>query len=464
MRLGGRLAATFAALVAATALLIGAVSVLTTQRQVNAEVDQFLEQRSSQIARGQRPRPEGRQDGRRSDRRVDVAVEPDAEVQLVDARGRITANSGLTLPVDGRDVAIADDGRSTVLRTVTVDDAEYRMITQPVSGGGAVQVARALDESAALVDILRTRLLLIAIVMATIAAGVGWVLSQRITRPLRSLTTAVDSVATTRDFTVPVEAVGSDEVGRLAAGFDRMLRALDVSRRQQHRLVQDAAHELRTPLTSITANVDWLARADVEAAVRTQALDGVRTELAELNDLIDEIVDLATDRHQLAPFAPLDLADVARDAVAQLSDRTDRPVDAHLASVRVEGDPESLHRAVANLLANADKYSPPGEPVTVRVDADGLTVADRGPGIPADERDRVLDRFYRLPEHRALPGSGLGLSIVVSIVEAHHGTVSITEREGGGARVGFRLPVVDLPRRESDGGLGRDPGNRGRDT
>ncbi len=448
MGLGGKLAIAFAALVAATGLLIGAASYLTTGRQVGDEVDGFLRERASELVDGARPSPEGRTDRRsKDDRRLTVVVEPDTEVQVLADDGSIDGNSGLILPVNNRDTVLADQDGPPQLRTVTIDGDDYRLITQHLPGGGAVQVARSLDETNSLLAVLQARLLVIAGLMAAVAALAGWVLARRITQPLRSLSAAVDEVAETRDTGAPdlaVAATGADEVGHLARGFDRMLRALDLSRRQQRRLVQDAAHELRTPLTSMKANLDWLSRAErIDDETRADTLASVRAELGELNDVITEIIELATDRHELPPFTPVDLALVAEAAVVRFRAHSDRPVELRLESTTVEGDPDALRRAVANLLSNADKYSPPNAAVTVETRAGGLWVSDHGEGIPEQDRARVFDRFYRRAADRSQPGSGLGLSIVASIIDAHYGTVEVTEAEGGGATVGFRLATVE---------------------
>ncbi|MGI9623916.1 MAG: ATP-binding protein [Acidimicrobiales bacterium] len=435
------MAISFAALVAATAVLIGGASYVTTDRQVTEEIDDFLRERADEIADGERRGPQGR--GGRNDRpdtQVVLAVEPDAEVQLLDSDGSITSSSSLVLPVDSADIVLADKKAPPRLRTVTIDGDEYRMITEHIPGGGAVQVARSLEEANSLLDVLRSRFLLIGLGMALLAGVIGWVLARRTTKPLRSLTSAVDSVTETQDFSVPIDATGSDEIGRLARGFDRMLRALDVSREQQQRLVQDAAHELRTPLTSIKANVDWLSQAEgADADTRAQALEGVQRELGELNGVITEIIELATDRYELPPFAPLDLADVGRDSVQRFRARSDRTVELDASPTLVVGDADALGRAVMNLLTNAEKYSPPGTTIAARVGDGGIWVCDQGAGIPIEERELIFDRFYRSPADRSQPGSGLGLSIVAGIVDAHDGAVSVSDSPHGGACVGFTL-------------------------
>ncbi|MFW2381410.1 MAG: ATP-binding protein [Acidimicrobiales bacterium] len=446
MGLGARLALVFAGVAAATALIVGSASYVTTDRQVTSEVDQFLKQRVNEITEGEREQPRDRRDGKGDDGKGDDevinAVGSDAEVQVLDREGIVVSNSGLLLPVDAVDVELADENGRQVVRTVSIDGTEYRMITEHLNGGGALQVARSLDESAGLVSGLQSRLVGVAGVIALLAAGAGWIVAQRTTRPLRALTDAVDEVAETRDFSVPVPATGSDEVGRLARGFNRMLAALQLSQEQQQRLVQDAAHELRTPLTSMTANVEWLMRApDVDPETRQETLAGVRRELGELNDVMSEIIELATDTREPPSPVPTELASVADGVVARFVRRSGREVNVDATPVTVQGDADSLARAITNLLNNAHKYSPEGSPIALTVGPSGVFVDDAGPGIPAAERDVVFDRFYRRAEDRSMPGSGLGLSIVAGIVEQHGGTVMVADSPLGGARVGFSLPA-----------------------
>lgn len=448
MGLGARLAVVFAAVAVATALLVGGASFVTTDRQVAADIDEFLQERANELVDGQRRQPDDRRDDRdgRDDRDDDapgVAVSPDAQVQILAQDGSILTNSGLILPVDDADEELADKDGSARFRTVEIDGSDFRMITEHLSGGGAVQVARSLEESAVLVGVLQTRILAIAAGLAVVAGAVGWVVAQRTTRPLRALTNAVDAVATTRDFSTLVPASGNDEVGRLASGFNRMLGALHQSQEQQRRLVQDSAHELRTPLTSITANVEWLLRApELDGAARDEALQSIRSELGELNDVMAEIIELATDSHEPPLLAAIDIDPLVVEAVEQFRRRSDREVVMNVASFTVMGDADSLTRAIANLLSNADKYSPAGAAIAVEAGSAGVFVDDSGPGIPEDEQELIFERFYRRDEDRSKPGSGLGLSIVAGIIEQHNGTTVATNSPRGGARVGFFLPAA----------------------
>jgi two-component system sensor histidine kinase MprB len=452
MGLGGRMAVAFGALVAGTAIVIGGVGYISAGRQVTDEIDSFLRERSAEIVDGQRTPPRdggnrrgdgGRQDQNGGEASIRLSFDADSDVQLLDEHGDVEAYTGLAIPVEPRDQHIADEQAPLWLRTVEIDGTDYRVVTRHIQGGGAVQVARPLDEANSLLEGLRSQLVLIALAMALVASLVGWIVARRTTRPLRSLTTAVDAVAETQSFSVPVDVGGNDEVGRLAAGFDRMLRALDVSREQQHQLVQDAAHELRTPLTSIQANIDWLSRAsDLDAETRQETLLAVRRELDELNVVITEIIELATDQHGLPELVPIDLADSAAAAVDQFLVRSDRDVAVSAEPSPVDGDDDALQRAIGNLLANADKFSPSGTQIALEVQDRRLTVTDGGPGIAPDDRARVFDRFYRADDARNTAGSGLGLAIVRGIVEAHGGDVFVDDAPGGGAAVGFSLPAA----------------------
>ena len=132
----------------------------------------------------------------------------------------------------------------------------------------------------------------------------------------------------------------------------------------------------------------------------------VGRELTELNGLINEIIELATDRHELPPFQPIDLADVVAIAVDRVRSRVDRPIEFHAVPTMVDGDVDALLRAITNLLSNADKYSPPGASITVEVGSGAVWVSDHGDGIPVDERSRVFDRFYRREPDRSYDAPG----------------------------------------------------------
>ena len=454
--LAARVAVAVAALTFLTAGLTTTLAIISTDDEVRGDVDAFLKERSEEILDGTRQPPDRDGRGRNGNGQagggdaVDPAVavplsptELDASVQTLDEDGVVTARVGLSIPVTDDDVDLADRKGPDEFRTIEIDGEEFRVITVHIDGGGALQVARSIDQTTSLLDVIRNRLMLVGAALALIAAVIGWFVTRRTLRPLSDLTAAAEQVATTRDLDTPIaDADRDDEIGRLAATYNDMIGALATSRDQQHRLVHDAAHELRTPLTSVNANIDLLAHApDLPADQRQEILGSVRTELRQLGTLFTEIIELATDTHENAEHVAVDLAEIAERAVDDLRRRADNPVTVTATTSVVSGDAPALERAVANLLGNAVKYSPPRSPIVVRVAAGTLTVTDAGPGISAEDRSRVFDRFHRGVDARAQPGSGLGLAIVAKIVDDHGGSVFVDEaRPGPGAVVGFRLP------------------------
>lgn len=442
--LAARLALAIAALIFVAVTVTTGVAIVTTGRQVSNDTDRFLIERSREINDGERSGP-GRRNGV-GQRAELLAADADAIVQGIGKNGQIIGSTGIELPVESSDLRLASDGGQSTLRTIELDDDRYRMITVSVRSGGAVQVARSLEQASSLTTLIRNRLLLIGFPLALIGAGLGWLLARRSLGPLRDLSASAERVAATKDLSTPIGVDGrDDEIGRLAASFDDMLAALAASRDQQQQLIQDAAHELRTPLTSVSANVDLLSRApDLPVADRSEILAGVKGELRQLGTLFTEIIELATDDRETAPHEPLDLLDIAHDAAADERRRSPNPIDVTGASLMVRGAGDPLRRAVGNLLGNAVKYSPPGSPIRIHVADGALSVIDTGSGIAPQDRDRVFDRFYRSDAARAEPGSGLGLAIVAKIVEDHGGTTFVAGAEPGpGAVVGFRLPAAD---------------------
>jgi len=203
--------------------------------------------------------------------------------------------------------------------------------------------------------------------------------------------------------------------------------------------VQDAGHELRTPLTSLRTNIAVLQRHhDLTPESRQRLLADLDAETKELTMLVNEIVELATDQRDGEVESTVVLGEVAERVAERHRRRSGRVITVMHDGAPVVARPHALERAISNLVENALKFST--DAVDVTVEGTTLRVADRGPGVAPADRARVFDRFYRSDEARALPGSGLGLSIVREMVDERGGTVFVDERPGGGAIVGFRLP------------------------
>ncbi len=223
------------------------------------------------------------------------------------------------------------------------------------------------------------------------------------------------------------------------------------------RFVADASHELRTPLTSIRGFAELHRQGAYTEPDETRRMMGrIESEAARMGALVEDLLQLARlDQHRPVAALPVDLGELAADAVHDArAVQPDRPITLHLADSLTDvpvvlGDEGRLRQVLANLVTNALTHTPAGTPVTVAVSEDpgdpdvvAVTVRDEGPGLSAEDAERVFERFYRADASRtrAAGGSGLGLSIVSSLVAAHRGTVSLETAPGAGAAFTVRLP------------------------
>lgn len=392
--------------------------------------------------------------------------------QLVDSSGAVLFRSGarnVTLPVDARTRALAAGRGHSFFRDATVNGLHLRILAEHLAPGRAVQFAQPLTEVDELLDHLRLILIGLGLGGILLAALLGQVVSRAAVAPVRRLTRAAEHVAETQDLSRRISPTGSDEIGRMAVSFNAMLdaledsmRALDESARAQRQLVADASHELRTPVTSLRTNIEILQQArDIDPQERELLLGDVVDQIEELTLLMNDLIELARGEEQ-----HIDVEDVRLDAiVAEALERTRRnspttPLHAHLEPVLLSGVALRLQRAIVNLIDNAVKYSPEGEPVEVELSAPRgggaasrlcqLTVRDHGPGISPEDLPHVFDRFYRGAEARGRPGSGLGLAIVRQVIAQHGGTVEARAAPGGGTLMRVTLPDAESPPAEEE--------------
>jgi two-component system, OmpR family, sensor histidine kinase MprB len=351
-------------------------------------------------------------------------------------------NETVELPVTDAVREVASGQRGGYLSDADVAGVHVRVITVPYgSQGFAIQIARPLTEVDHSLSRIRTYLLIIAAIGVALAAALGLAVARTALAPVRRLTGATENVAKTGDLSERIDASGTDELSRLAASFNTMLAALEESTRAQQQLIGDASHELRTPLTSLRTNVEVLAGGrELPAEDRERLLRDVIEQLDEMTTLVAELSELA--RGELEPGAAEDvrLDLLAADAVERT--RRNRPgvrFTTDFEESLVHGVPASIERAVANLLDNAAKWSPPDGEVEVAVKDGEVVVRDHGPGMDEIDLPYVFDRFYRASSARGMPGSGLGLAIVRQVAESHGGDVRAEPGEDGGTRMIMRL-------------------------
>ena len=450
MSFRARLALAVAAAVAAVVVIALPAMYFIVRDQLRGEVDDALRTRAELISRVPLDIVPSRFTGRLvlKTHGPIALTDPASFVQVYDASGGRTIRpegpvSDLVLPVTPgvRDVA---GGRSAgYLTDAEVRGSHVRMLVEPIGQGYALQVMRPLGEVDSALGRIRRLLVLLAGVGIAVAAALGLVVARGALAPVRRLTATAEHVSQTRDLTSRIDGRGTDELARLATTFNTMLAALEDSALAQRRLVTDASHELRTPLTSLRTNVELLQRHDVPEPRRTELLAAAVEQLDELTALVSELVELA--RGELPAEDPEDvrLDLLVADVVARAQrDRPHVTFSTALEETVVHGVPARIERAVSNLLDNAAKWSPPGEPIDVSVRNAEVAVRDHGPGISDEDLPYVFDRFYRAPAARGMPGSGLGLSIVKQVAEAHDGDVTAERATDGGTRVRLRLAAA----------------------
>jgi len=356
----------------------------------------------------------------------------------------IPSASGASLPTTAAVREVASGKRPEALRDETVRGVHARVLAARGPDGSTLQIAKPLTDVDDTLGRLRWILFGVTLGGVGLASGFGVAVSRAAARPLGRLTATTEQVTATGELHHRIEPEGDDEPGRLAASFNAMLGALDASRDAQRQLVADASHELRTPLTSIRANVELLERArGMEPGERAQVLASVRGQLEDLTILVGDLVDLARPGDRaVEPPEDLRLDELVHDAVQRARRHAPAtPFALNADACLVSGSRARVARAVGNLLDNAVKWSPPGKPVEVSVNAGEVTVRDHGPGIAEDDLPHVFDRFYRARAARGLPGSGLGLAIVKQVAEAYGGSVIAESAPGGGARLRLSLPL-----------------------
>ncbi len=441
MSLRVRLAAFLAAAVFLAFLVAAGVSFFATQVALEDSLEEDLVQTATIIAA-----QEGGS-GISLGPTLGNEVELGSSIQEFNAQGILIAEEGpdfTNVLLPGERAVVATEGLNAPQKHLW-NDQTYLSYTLGTSTG-AIRVARSTASNQDLLDGLQLGLIRFGVVAAGVAAVAGVALARYIIRPVTALTEVAEDIAETGKLERRIETERDDEVGRLAVAFNRMVAALATSRHQQHRLVQDASHELRTPLTSLRTNIEVLEQRGslLDADQREELVGDIKVEVVELSELVAELVNLATDEHTAELAERVRFDTLVAEAVDRARRRHDWMIESELEPCEVIGRPGMLDRAVSNLLENAVKWSPDGEPIRVVLEAGTLTVHDRGPGIPANERDKVFERFFRTMDAQKKPGSGLGLAIVDQTVTSHGGEVFVLDSPDGGAAVGFRLPGVRL--------------------
>jgi signal transduction histidine kinase len=315
-----------------------------------------------------------------------------------------------------------------------------------------IQVAQSLaivEESAS--QARRTAGVVLAIAIVAVVV-LSFALAAQAINPINALSRAMRDIGYER-LDRRLNWPRGDEIGALAKSFDDLLARLEAAFARERRFIADASHELRTPLTSINANAQMLLRwGERDERVRREALETIARESSSLGEMVDGMLALArADRGEAIPKEPVSLAGQAREIVGDAMQRARaKSIDLSFVApekpVYVEANANLIRQMIANLVDNAIKFTPRGS-VEVAVGAEGpsawVEVRDSGPGIPAEDLERIFERFYR-GDHsrtRTVSGTGLGLAITRAIARAHGGEVRAARRAGFGSVFRVSLPL-----------------------
>ncbi|MBZ8176293.1 HAMP domain-containing protein [Corynebacterium sp. 3HC-13] len=439
-----RLSMLSAAMVAVAVILMTLVAFLTVFTSLSSTVDRDLDERATSLLENTMdPLYVMRLNEEVKQFRI---YNPDTRISISPPGWAVSIGD----PIYTRSTAKGEekDGVTTTIETV----GRERILTKTNAYNARVTLAREMTSPQQVLSSLAVVLISISAMGVVVSIGVGMIIANTGLKPLARLQRAVEYVTRT-DKLKPIEVSGHDELAHLTRSFNDMMEALQRSRVRQTQLVADAGHELKTPLTSMRTNIELLMmvnRADSTATIppedRAALEKDVLAQMEELSTLVGDLVDLAREDAPQQMVEDADLADIMDTSLERVRRRRpDVTFDAQVESWIVQGDSFALGRAMLNLLDNAAKWSPAEGTVRIRmtrVDEHtlGITIADEGPGIPPEDRERVFERFYRSAESRSMPGSGLGLAIVRQVIERHGGSIVTDEAPSGGAMMRVTLP------------------------
>ena len=463
--LRGRLTLWYTAVLAAMLALSGAASLMLLDRSLRNNVDTSLDSVARTVAGAA-------QQSAASAAALDETLESLLGADLAqrfyelldplgrpDQRLRTRRRGQLPLSVDA--LRNAEQGIRTFETYPAPGGAgsPIRLLTLPVLSDGRVvnivQVAMSLDS----VDAARAGFLLILFGMAPLvlaAAGIGgWFLARRALAPVDALVESARKIEA-EDLSQRLPSPPSqDELGRLAAVLNDMLARLDRSFSAVRRFSGDAAHELRTPLTILKGEIEVALRSPADVAELRRTLESCLEEVERLNSLVEDLLLMTRMDGNALSAAPqdVDLAEVVRDVAPALQALADKAGSqcaiVATAPLWVRGYESLLFRLIFNLGENAIKYTPAGGSIEITVKPSNgaaiLEVRDNGPGIPADQQERIFERLYRGDPAREGSGSGLGLALVRSITQLHNGKISLSSAPGEGACFRVEFPLAAPP-------------------
>ncbi len=419
-----------ATIVVAVALLIGAFSFYgVLSASIHSSTERAAEQRLSELAERA-----GGPGGKGIDALEDEILQilgPDGSVRAASEEARDKLGS-TPLPAD-------DDPQTT-----TLDGDTVLVVSEDIEGDQTLVLAVSMDDDAETLATVATLLAIAVPLLLLLVAVTTWLVVGRALRPVERIREEVDGITAERlHQRVPVPET-ADEIAALATTMNGMLNRLDAAATAQRRFVSDASHELRSPLATIRQHAE-LAQAHPEVTSIGELAEVVSEEGLRLQGIVESLLLLARlDEGASTLDEAVDLDDIALGEVRRLRAAGLDVDGTGISAARVNGDPRLLGQLLRNLVDNAVRHSRGRVAIGV-APSDGyvfVTVEDDGAGVPAEERERIFERFVRLDEARSRDagGSGLGLAIARGIAASSGGSLTVDDSRWGGARFVLTLP------------------------
>lgn len=422
-----------ATLVVAVALLVGAFSfygVLSTS--IHGSTERAAEQRLEELA----DRLDGPGGGA-------IDTVDDEIVQLIGGDGSVRdASEDAREALGPKALPVSDDPQ-----TLVVDGEQMLIVSEDLDGDRTLVTAVSMEDDAETLATVATLLAIAVPLLLLLVAATTWLVVGRALRPVERIREHVDDITADRlHQRVPVPETG-DEIAALAITMNGMLDRLDASAAAQRRFVSDASHELRSPLATIRQHAE-LAQAHPDVTSIDELAEVVSEEGLRLQGIVESLLLLARlDEGAGTHDEALDIDDVALGEVRRLRAAGLEVDGSGIHAARVHGDPRLLGQLVRNLADNAVRHTRGRVAIGV-TPSDRyvfVTVEDDGSGVPAEERERIFERFVRLDEARSRDagGSGLGLAIARGIAASARGSLIVDDSRWGGARFVLMLPLGD---------------------
>lgn len=460
MSLRRRIAAAAAVAVAAVAVAVAVTGYFSTKSHLRSEVETELR---SLAEPGPRPQGNlGSQPGRAGAQPLDQdqGFRPPGPAerggaagifQVVRPNGTVAFSNNGGLPVTQQILSIARKGTGSAFFDAHVGSGHTHYEIYATWDGQnqhVDEIALPLTETDAVLHSLLVPYAVLIGAGILLAALLGLAISRSALRPIERFVARTERVTQELDHPGRLEETDAIELRRLAASFNHTIEALERSIEAQRHLVADASHELRTPIAALRSNVQIFLEAERLPVHEREGLqESILAELDELTQIVADVMELARGSGPDLHSEEVELDTIIRDAVERTRRRgPGLGFNLELQPTIIRGVPERVGRAVANVIDNARKWSPPEGEIDIRLHDGVLTVRDHGPGFGEKDLPHVFDRFYRATEARRMPGSGLGLAIVQQAASSHGGYARASNAPDGGAlvTVSFGVPLSTL--------------------